>query len=322
MSNTYNWQGGSANFTTVSKWTLSTNSNVHAVPGASDNANFAKAGVISGNGSVSQITIEAKVTFSGDITASNAEDGIIVTGGMTVASTGRIVATDIVTGNATMVFDAKSTVDVGGGNNGIPAGAVGLNFGGGNIKFVGDTIDSTGLIAIGNSANGVTNSGNSVAKASGGAKITASYTGLAGTGGFAKTDSNHGTLTITGAGTTWSNTGKAGGQGGQGSILVGVTGDAKLFVQAGASLLDNTYGDIAVGSASVSLAEVEGAGSKWSNVDAMYVGDGGNGQLARNNGLRSTRRDFRVSDATRYYLPAQCRLHPKRWLRGFPGGVC
>jgi fibronectin-binding autotransporter adhesin len=278
MTDTYEWAGGSAPFNTVKKWSLSTDHKVHAVPGSSDIADFAKGGVISGDGSVYQVTIEAKVTFDGEITATDADGGVVVTGNMTVGATASLNVSDIISGNSTLTFKAGSTVDVGGGTNGIPAGAIGLSAGGGVVAFDGDTFTSSGLIAIGNSVNGVTNSGVATATAKDGAKVEASYTGLGGTGGYSSTENNKGTLILTGANTTWSNDATSG-QGDPGAMIVGVVGEGVLKIEHGASMSDATYGQIAGTSTATGTVTVTGAGSNWTNDEGVYVGDEGKGTL-------------------------------------------
>jgi fibronectin-binding autotransporter adhesin len=278
MTDTYEWAGGSAPFDTRKKWSLSTDHKIHAVPGASDIADFDKRGVISGDGSVYQVTIEATVTFDGEITATDADGGMVVSGNMTVGKTGSLDASDIISGDSKLTFKAGSTIDAGGGTNGIPAGAIGLSAGGGTVNFDGDTFTSSGLIAIGNSVNGVTNSGVATATAKDGAKVEASYTGLGGTGGYSSTENNTGTLILTGANTAWSNDATSG-QGAVGSILVGVVGKGVLKIEHGASMSDATYGDIASSSTATGTVTVTGAGSVWTNQEGVYVGDAGKGTL-------------------------------------------
>ena len=285
MTNVYEWAGGSGAFTNPLKWRLSTNNSVHAVPGTSDDADFAAGGTVSGNGTVNQITIEAKVTFLGEISAFDQAAGIIVTGGLTLGGSGTINASDIVTGDATLLFQAGSLLNVGEGANGINAGAIGLSVGGGSATFEGARVSSKGLIAIGNSVNGVKNSGVATVLAEDGSKITASYTGLGGTGGFSSTASNRGTLTLTGKGTTWSNNATSG-EGAPGSMLVGVVGTGVLKIEAGASMKDAGYADLGLASTASGTATLTGAGSSWTNVGAVYVGDAGHGVLiVENDGL-------------------------------------
>ena len=293
---TYEWKGGNGSFSNALQWDLSTNKKVHAVPGPSDNADFAKGGTVSGDGSVNQITIEAKVTFTGDISASSTVVGVVVTGGLTLDSGAVLTTTDIATGGgASLNFKAGSTVNAGAGENGLNAGDVGVNIGGGRATITDATINSSGLIAIGNSDDGISGAGTATCIVSDGAHVTASYTGIAGAGDITSTDTDKGTLTLTGAGTVWSNTGTSG-PGAQGAMLVGITGHAALNIEAGAVLNDATFGDIASESGSVGDAKITGDGSAWNNTEGMYVGDGGTGKLTISDGGTVTSAGATIGD--------------------------
>jgi T5SS/PEP-CTERM-associated repeat protein len=83
--------------------------------------------------------------------------------------------------------------------------------------------------------------------------------------------SGSGEATVTGAGSTWTNSGV---------LYVGYSGPSTLTIADGASV-SNTNGYIAYGTtASISEATVTGAGSTWTNSGTLYVGYNGSGTLA------------------------------------------
>jgi hypothetical protein len=84
MDDLFSWNGGSGSFSDPSQWTDVTNPDQTGTlaPGPADTADFSSGGVVSGSGDVSDLTIEAGVTFAGDITAGD----ITNSGGITVSS--------------------------------------------------------------------------------------------------------------------------------------------------------------------------------------------------------------------------------------------
>jgi len=83
-----------------------------------------------------------------------------------------------------------------------------------------------------------------------------------------------GTATVTGAGSSWANSG---------DFRVGNSGNGVLSVQNGGQI-SNTQGYIAVGSATSGTATVTGTGSIWTSSSFLAVGYGGTGALTINSG--------------------------------------
>ena len=80
-----------------------------------------------------------------------------------------------------------------------------------------------------------------------------------------------GTATVSGAGSQWNHSSGS-------TMYVGRYGNGTLNVQAG-GLVFNTTGVVAANHDSVSMAEVNGAGSQWTMTGESYVGLGGDGSL-------------------------------------------
>ena len=90
-----------------------------------------------------------------------------------------------------------------------------------------------------------------------------------------------GTVSVTGAGSTWTN---------GGNLSVGVTGNGTLNVTSGGQVSNMLNGYIGANAGSTSTATVTGSGSMWTNSANLYVGDFGAGTLnVEGGGLVSNR---------------------------------
>ena len=83
-----------------------------------------------------------------------------------------------------------------------------------------------------------------------------------------------GTVTVSGAGSTWTN---------NVAVFVGADGNGTLNITNGGAV-SNTYGYIGVFSDGTGTTTVDGAGSTWTNTADLYVGFVGNGTLNIRNG--------------------------------------
>ncbi|UTS92142.1 autotransporter outer membrane beta-barrel domain-containing protein [Rhizobium anhuiense] len=83
-----------------------------------------------------------------------------------------------------------------------------------------------------------------------------------------------GTVTVTGAGSTWSNSD---------DLYIGHQGTGTLTIEDGAAV-DNVYGYIGYFGGASGTVTVTGSGSTWTNAQDLYVGDSGAGTLIISNG--------------------------------------
>jgi T5SS/PEP-CTERM-associated repeat protein len=98
------------------------------------------------------------------------------------------------------------------------------------------------------------------------------------TGRIANAVGSTGQVTVTGAGSSWTNSN---------SLFVGDAGTGTLVIQNGGQVT-NTIGFIGVGSDSTGHATVDGLGSSWTNSGSLLVGNGGTGALVIRNGGQVT----------------------------------
>ncbi|ADZ68957.1 Serine protease, subtilase family [Polymorphum gilvum SL003B-26A1] len=84
-----------------------------------------------------------------------------------------------------------------------------------------------------------------------------------------------GTVTVTGAGSTWANSV---------SLYVGVSGSGTLNVEHGGSVVSDYFGYVGLGFGSSGAATVTGAGSTWVSGADLHVGHAGDGTLAISGG--------------------------------------
>jgi len=83
-----------------------------------------------------------------------------------------------------------------------------------------------------------------------------------------------GTATITGSGSTWTNTGSS-----YSTFFVGYAGSGSLSITGGATV-SNSWGYIGYGSGSTGVVTVDGSGSRWANSKNLYIGQSGSGTLS------------------------------------------
>ena len=93
-------------------------------------------------------------------------------------------------------------------------------------------------------------------------------------GTIGRDDGSSGTVTVTGAGSDWTNTG---------NLTIGDEGDGELTVAAGASV-SNNVGVLALDNGSTGTVTVTGAGSNWTSSSFLVVGVEGVGELTVANG--------------------------------------
>jgi T5SS/PEP-CTERM-associated repeat protein len=126
---------------------------------------------------------------------------------------------------------------------------------------------------------------------------TRAYIGNTGTGGVTVDDDSDlrsyysyvgrasgstGAVTVSGAGSTWTNSIE---------LHVGSLGDGTLHVSDGGAVINNWNGFVGTWSGSAGAATVSGAGSTWSNSGFLYVGVYGTGTLDIINGAASNTND-------------------------------
>ncbi|MBB4234800.1 autotransporter outer membrane beta-barrel domain-containing protein [Rhizobium esperanzae] len=83
-----------------------------------------------------------------------------------------------------------------------------------------------------------------------------------------------GTVTVTGAGSTWSNSD---------DLYIGHQGTGTLTIEDGGAV-DNIFGRLGYFSGASGTVTVTGSGSTWTNSQGLYVGDSGTGSLIISNG--------------------------------------
>ncbi len=82
---------------------------------------------------------------------------------------------------------------------------------------------------------------------------------------------SRGTVTVTGAGSTWTNSNE---------LRVGNSGDGTLVISDGGSLINNAAAFTSIGQSTTGTAQVTGAGSTWNTPGPIHVGSTGRGALA------------------------------------------
>jgi T5SS/PEP-CTERM-associated repeat protein/autotransporter-associated beta strand protein len=92
--------------------------------------------------------------------------------------------------------------------------------------------------------------------------------------GYDPNPGSTGTVTVSGAGSSWTNSG---------ALAVGYGGTGTLTIQNGGAV-SNSIGDIGYNPGSTGTVTVSGAGSSWTNSSDLSVGYGGTGTLTIQNG--------------------------------------
>lgn len=108
--------------------------------------------------------------------------------------------------------------------------------------------------------------------------------GHIGGGSFAEPDTGTGSVTVSGAGSTWTS---------DNNIHVGFQNTGTMTIQDGGAV-SNMNGFVATFVGSTGTATVTGAGSTWTNSDSLNIGNLGNGKLFIENGGAVTNTDGHV----------------------------
>jgi T5SS/PEP-CTERM-associated repeat protein len=82
---------------------------------------------------------------------------------------------------------------------------------------------------------------------------------------------SRGMVSVTGAGSTWTNSNE---------LRVGGSGDGTLVISDGGSLINNAAAFTSIGQSTTGAAQVTGAGSTWNTPGPIHVGSTGRGALA------------------------------------------
>jgi T5SS/PEP-CTERM-associated repeat protein len=245
LTTTYEWKGGNGAFNDAAKW------NPRGVPGLNDNADFAKGGIVNGDGGgvfeVAQLSVEATVTFtsvngsySPDVDATN---GLSIEGGYLKLESGSVLNTSL-----------------GGIIIGQPPASAYIDDGGKLLVSQSHLIVNAGGLVVGGSATGSLTLNTSAV-----ATITTSspeYAALT----LGNSSGASGTLTVTSKSSLTVT---------EGGINFGYAGAGKVVVSDGGSITTDQNGDTdaAVGLGATSTGSgsltIEGAGS------TMSIGGGG-----------------------------------------------
>ncbi len=181
--------------------------------------------------------------------------------------------TELIVGNrgsGTLNLGIGGDLNVTGFNSRATLGNYATGVGTINVNGAGSTWTNHNELWIGANGTGTLNiqNGGSVVSSS-----AANFTNTIGT-----FPGSHGTVTIDGAGSTWTN---------DNTLRIGNSGDGTLMISNGGRLV-NTNGfvatEIASGLTSTGSVMVTGPGSNWSDSGRLYVSNGGNGSLAIQNG--------------------------------------
>ncbi len=217
-----------------------------------------------------------------------------------LASAGSVQVGDWASANGELDIDAggtvstnsASTVDVGpeaaaNGTINVAAGSFDIGVQAraqGTVNVDGGTLNVDGTLTVGDAGTGTVT-------ASDGATITSLQTSLGGSAG------GGGTLTLTGAGTTWTDTSGNSVDSNSAGINVGLNGTGTLTIENGA-VLSNPMSYIKIGQnpGATGTATVTGAGSILSAGGLLRVGDSGKGTLTIEAGGQAEAGSAQVGD--------------------------
>ena len=161
---------------------------------------------------------------------------------------------------ATKTWTGATNSDWGTGTNwsgaGAPASADSANINLTSGPLVSTTTAVAAIVNVGNSANGSLT-------ISGGGVLTDASVNIGFSSGIA------GTTTVSGTGSSWSNSG---------TLTIGVTGTGTLNIISGGTV-SNTLGRIGLNATSTGTVTVSGTGSAWTNSASLIVGSTGTGTL-------------------------------------------
>ena len=133
----------------------------------------------------------------------------------------------------------------------------------------GAAITATGDVSPADPATWVSNTFAYIGNTSTGTVLVDGGSGLVSGNAYLSYTSGDGTVTITGSGSKWTNSG---------TLVVGASGTGTLTIGAGGQLI-NYSGYVGNNFGSSGSATVTGAGSKWTNSSSLYIGNYGNGTL-------------------------------------------
>jgi fibronectin-binding autotransporter adhesin len=136
-----------------------------------------------------------------------------------------------------------------------------------NVSGAGSTWTNNNQLLVGESGVGMLTVQN------GGSLTTSSAANFSNAIGTAA--GSRGMVTVTGTGSTWTNSNE---------LRVGNSGDGTLVISDGGSLINNAVAFTSIGSGASGAATVTGAGSTWNTPGPIHVGSTGTGALAVLNG--------------------------------------
>ena len=220
-------------------------------------------------------------TNSGPLSVGNGGTGAltIVNGGVVSSSTNSFIGSIAGSQGAVTVTGAGSAWTTGGL---LSVGSAGT----GTLTVVNGGVVSSGFLTVGQSGIGTLTIGNGAVVSSG-----LLFVGRLGTGTLRIENAgtlvtsipgadigegvgSQGTVTVAGAGSTWTNSGL---------LSVGTNGTGRLAVASG-GLVSNTDGFIGFATGSQGAVRVTGAGSTWTSSGALFLGRFGAGALTIANG--------------------------------------
>jgi fibronectin-binding autotransporter adhesin len=240
--------------------------------------------IIVGYDGTGALNVKNDGTVTSDITVNVGNDAgsngtVTVTGaGSTLTSGGNCIVG--VAGTGTVNIEKGGSLSCSDGTIGSMSGSHGSM----TLAGIDSTWTTTGNLFIGDQGTGVLT-------ISGGAKVTnvsaESYYGYAFIG---YQGGGSGTATVTGAGSSWANSG---------GLYVGFGGTGSLTISNGGSVsnADGLIGYDAFGTGAGTVT-VDGIGSTWLNTGELKIGNGGSGTLAILNGGLVTCASLTVSETT------------------------
>lgn len=251
---TTNWNVGTGIFNATGSWD-------NGVPGADDLAVFRRGDVpaysVTFGTLLSPIspTINRLIVGTNTLSFNVATSSLIVDefanrfGFMTIGDTASDVA--VLTSNLANLSAHDATLGSAAGSSGI------LNLTAGTATFNVTSVDETYDLAVGSSGTGAIN-------ITGGADVTVADDTALGVNA-----TSVGNVSVSGPGSTWSNTG---------DLTVGGSGTGMLNLSSGGQL-SNAIGYLGHSAGSNGSATIDGNGSLWTNGTNLYVGYLGNGML-------------------------------------------
>ncbi len=284
----YSWQMASSHGQVIIDWDASTGIyedeqnwddgsifSPHEVPDTiSESARFDLSGtydvLFSSNVTVSDLLVnDGDVSFrpldvvGTDVTYTIDDDVLIDGGSLTLTENASGFDVDLA---------VNDEVSIGNGQLNILSGSQVSNSSDGSI---GDQSGSVGTVTVAGTGSTWTNSSNltvgnigqGTLNVEAGGQVSNAETGAIGRFGNGL---GVGTVTVTGTGSTWTNSS---------DLIVGVSGQGTLHVEAGGQVSNSSTGSIGDQGGSVGTVTVNGAGSTWTNSSELRVGNGGQGTL-------------------------------------------